>query len=145
MSSTSQFKAGRKARPDNEPASRAPVVHGTALAGESLWADATGIEDGNGLDRVQFRYQWVSGDGSADTDIAGETNSGYTLLAADVGKTIKVEVACTDRRGYSETRTSVATERWRRPPTTPPRERLLSAAQPRWARRSPWHLGHRRR
>ena len=109
MSSTSQFKKGRKARPDNEPASGAPVVHGTAQAGESLWADASGIEDGNGLDRVQFRYQWTSNDGTTDTDIAGATDSGYTLAADDVGKTIKVKVAFTDRRGYSETRTSVAT------------------------------------
>ena len=109
MSSTSQFKAGRKARPDNEPGSGAPVVHGTAQVGENLWADASGIEDGNGLDRVQFRYQWTSNDGSADTDIAGATDSGYTLAAADVGRTIKVRVAFTDRRGYSETRTSVAT------------------------------------
>ena len=109
MNTTSQFQAGRKARPDNASASGAPVIHGTAQAGESLWADATGIEDGNGLDRVQFRYQWTSNDGSADTDIAGATDSGYTLVVADVGKTIKVKVAFTDRGGYSETRTSVAT------------------------------------
>ena len=112
LSSTSQFKKGRKAMPDNKPASGAPVVHGTAQAGESLWADATGIEDRNGLDRVQFQYQWTSNDGTTDTDtdIAGATDSGYTLLAADVGRTIKVKVAFTDRRGYSETRTSAATD-----------------------------------
>ena len=109
MNSTSQFKSGRQARPDNEPASGAPVINGTAQVGESLTADATGIGDGNGLDRVQFRYQWVSGDGSADTDITGATDSGYTLVADDVGRTIKVKVAFTDRGGYSETRTSVAT------------------------------------
>ena len=91
MNSTSQFKSGRQARPGNEPASGAPAVHGTAQVGESLWADASGIEDGNGLDRVRFRYQWVSGDGNADTDIAGATDSGYTLVAADVGRTIKVK------------------------------------------------------
>ena len=110
MNSISQFKLGRQARPDNEPASGAPVVHGTAQVGESLWADATGIEDGNGLDRVQFQFQWTSNDGSADTDIAGETNSGYTLVADDVGRTIRARVAFTDRGGYSETRTSTATE-----------------------------------
>ena len=110
LNSTSQFELGRQARPDNEPASGTPVVHGTAQVGETLWADASGIEDGNGLDRVQFRYQWVSGDASADTDIAGATNSGYTLMAADEGKTIKVKVAFTDRGGYSETRTSAATD-----------------------------------
>ena len=58
---------------------------------------------------MQFQYQWTSNDGSADADIAGATDSGYTLAAADVGRTIKVKVAFTDRRGYSETRTSVAT------------------------------------
>ena len=42
MSSTSQFKAGRKARPANEPASGAPAVHGTAQAGESLWGRCLG-------------------------------------------------------------------------------------------------------
>ena len=109
MNSTSQFRSGRQARPGNEPASGAPAVHGTAQVGESLWADASGIEDGNGLDRVQFRYQWVSGDGNADTDIAGATDSGYTLVSADVGRTIKVRVAFTDRGGYSETRTGAAT------------------------------------
>ena len=110
LNSTSQFKLGRQARPDNEPASGTPVVHGAAQVGETLWADASGIEDGNGLDRVRFRYQWVSGDASADTGIAGATNSGYTLMAADEGKTIKVKVAFTDRGGYSETRTSAATD-----------------------------------
>ena len=110
MNSTSQFKLGRQARPDNEPASGAPVVHGTAQVGESLWADATDIEDGNGLDRVQFQFQWTSNDGSADTDIAGATNSGYTLVADDVGRTIRARVAFTDRGGYSETRTSAATD-----------------------------------
>ena len=110
LNSTSQFKLGRQARADNEPASGTPVVHGPAQVGETLWADAAGIEDGNGLERVQFRYQWVSGDASADTDIAGATNSGYTLMAADEGKTIKVKVAFTDRGAYSETRTSAATD-----------------------------------
>ena len=120
LSSTSQFKKGRKAMPDNKPASGAPVVHGTAQAGESLWADASGIEDRNGLNRVQFQYQWTSNDGTTDTDIAGATDSGYTLVAADVGKTIKVEVAFTDRRGYSETRTSVATGAVAAAPNNPP-------------------------
>ena len=117
--STSQFKLGRKARRENAPASGAPVIHGTARVGESLWADASGIEDRNGLNRVQFRYQWTSNDGSADADIAGATESGYTLLADDEGKTIKVKVAFTDRGGYSETRTSAATEAVAARPNTP--------------------------
>ena len=99
MAPTSQSKEGRRARPDNVPASGEPLINGTAQVGESLMVDATGIEDGNGLDRVQFQYQWVSHDGSADTDIANATDSTYALVAADAGKTIKVRVAFTDRAG----------------------------------------------
>ena len=110
VASTNQFKLGRRARPDNVPASGAPVINDTAQVGEILTVDTTGIEDGNGLDRVQFRFQWVSHDGSADTDIASATDSTYTLAAGDEGKTIKVRVAFTDRGGYAESLTGAATE-----------------------------------
>ena len=105
MAPTNQSKSGRRARPDNVPASGAPVISGTSQVGESLTADTTGIEDGNGLDRVQVRFQWVSHDGSADADIASATDSTYPLVAADAGKTIKVRVAFTDRGGYAESLT----------------------------------------
>ena len=105
MAPTNQSKSGRRARPDNVPASGTPLISGTAQVGESLTADTTGIEDGNGLDRVQFRFQWVSHDGSADTDIASATGSTYSLAASDKGKTIKVRVALTDRGGYAESLT----------------------------------------
>ena len=110
MASTSQFKLGRRDRPANVPASGAPVINGTAQAGETLTADTTGIEDGNGLDRVQFRFQWAANDGSADTDIAGATDSTYTLAASDEGKIIKVQVAFTDRGGNDESLTGGETE-----------------------------------
>ena len=109
MASTNESRLGRRARPDNVPASGAPVISGTAQVGESLTADTSGIEDGNGLDRVQLRFQWVSPDGGADTDIASATDSTYTLLASDEGNTIKVRVAFTDRGGYAESLTSAAT------------------------------------
>ena len=108
MASTSQFKLGRRARPANLRASGAPVINGTAQVGATLWADTAEIEDGNGLDRVQFQYQWTSNDGSADTDIAGATDSTYTWSDADAGKTIKVRVSFTDRGGYAESLTSAA-------------------------------------
>ena len=110
VGSTNQDPLGKRARPDNVTASGAPVINGTAQVGESLTADTTGIEDGNGLDRVQFRFQWVSNDGSADADITGATDSTYTLVAADEGKTVKVRVSFTDRGGYAESLTSAATD-----------------------------------
>ena len=110
VGSTNQTTLGKRARPDNVTASGAPVINGTAQVGESLTADAAGIEDGNGLDRVQFRFQWVSNDGSADADITGATDSTYILVAADEGKTVKVRVSLTDRGGYAESLTSDATD-----------------------------------
>ena len=110
VGSTNQSALGKRARPDNAPASGAPVIDGTAQVGESLTADTTGIEDGNGLDRVQFRLHWVSNDGSADAEITGATGSSYTLVAADEGKTVKVRVSFTDRGGYAESLTSAATD-----------------------------------
>ena len=109
MASTNQYESGRQARPDNVAASGAPVINGTAQVRETLTADTTGIVDANGLDRVEFRFQWVSNDGSADTDITGGTDSTYTLVADDAGKPIKVRVSFTDRGGYAETLTSDAT------------------------------------
>ena len=110
VGSTNQSSLGKRARPDNVTASGAPVINGTAQVGESLTADTTGIEDGNGLDRVQFRFQWVTNDGSTDADITGATDSTYILVAADEGKTVKVRVSFTDRGGYAESLTSDATD-----------------------------------
>ena len=110
MASTSQFKEGRKARPPNRTASGAPLINGAAQVGETLRVDPTGIEDQDGLNRVQFHYQWTANDGSADADITGATDSSYILVAADEGKTISVRVSFIDRGGYAESLTSGATD-----------------------------------
>ena len=86
-----------------------PVIGGPPEVGGTLAADTGTIEDGNGLDRVKFRFQWVSDSGGTDTIIAGATHSSYTLVADDEGKTVKVRVDFTDRGGYSESVTSTAT------------------------------------
>ena len=109
MTSTNQYELGKRARPANVPAGGAPDITGAVQVGETLTADTAGIADGNGLDRVQFRFQWVSNDGSADTDIAGAADSSYTLAASDEGRTLKVRVSFTDRGGYAESLTSDAT------------------------------------
>ena len=109
LASTSQYEQGRQSRPDNVTASGAPVINGTAQVGETLTADTSGIEDANGLARVQFRFQWISNNGGTDTVITGATDSSYTLAAADEGNTMKVRVDFTDRGGYAESLTSAAT------------------------------------
>ena len=51
---------------------------------------------------MRFYYQWISSDGTTDTDIAGATGRSYTLTEADEGRTIKVRVWFTDRHGFPE-------------------------------------------
>ena len=110
MNPTSNHESGRRDRPDNVSATGAPTVSGTPQVGATITASISDIADGNGLDRVKFSYQWISNDGSTDTEIQDANDAAYTLQPADVGKTIKVRVSFTDRGGYAEALTSVATE-----------------------------------
>ena len=77
--------------------------------GETLTAGITGIADADGLSGESFTYQWVSGDGTTDTDIEKATESTYKLVAADQGKAVKVRVTFTDDGGNEETLTSAPT------------------------------------
>ena len=61
------------------------------------------------MTNVSYSYQWIRNDGSADTDIQDAAGSGYTLVDADEGKTIKVKVSFTDDAGNEESLTSAAT------------------------------------
>ena len=101
--------AGPPAAPVNSPATGRPTISGTAQVRETLTADTSDIGDADGLTNVTFSYQWLANDGTSDTDIAGETDSSYTLAASDEGKTIKVRVSFTDDAANEETLTSGAT------------------------------------
>ena len=91
--------------PPNSAATGAPTINGTAQVGESLTASTSDISDANGLANASFTYQWLAD----DADISGATGSSYTLVAADVGKAIKVRVSFTDDAGNEESVTSAAT------------------------------------
>ena len=95
--------------PANTRATGAPTISGTPRVGVTLTADTSNIADDDGLDNVSYSYQWIRSDNGADTDIAGETGSTYTLVLADLGKTIKVKVSFTDDADNDETLTSEAT------------------------------------
>ncbi len=89
----------------NSAATGEPAVNGTARVGETLTADTSAITDEDGLDGVSYHYQWMR----ADADIAGATESAYTLGDDDEGETIKVAVSFIDDNGNSEMLTSAAT------------------------------------
>ena len=94
----------------NTPATGAPIVSGTAQVGQTLTADTSGIADADGLTNVTYSYQWISNDGTTDTDIADATASTYVVASGEVGKTIKFRVTITDDAGNAESLTSEATE-----------------------------------
>ena len=95
----------------NNPAMGAPTITGAVRVDETLAAGIRSIADADGLDAAIFEYQWVSNDGNADTDIAGATDSTYTIVPGDRGRTVKVRVSFTDGAGNRESLTSEPTGR----------------------------------
>ena len=93
-------------------ATGAPTITGTAAVGQPLAVDPTGIADADGLANVSYSYQWVRVDAdglSNPADITDATDATYTVVYADLGKTLKVRVTFADDLGHTETLTSAAT------------------------------------
>ena len=95
----------------NNPAAGAPTIAGAVRVDETLAAGTRSIADADGMDAAIFEYQWVLSDGNADTDIAGATDSTYTIVPGDLGRTIKIRVSFTDGAGNDESLTSEPTGR----------------------------------
>ena len=93
----------------NNPATGAPTITGNAWVSETLTAETSGISDSDGLGSPGYGYQWVRHDETTDSDIGGATDSTYTLVDDDKGKTIAVTVSFTDDEGNAEELTSGAT------------------------------------
>ncbi|MDO6523956.1 hypothetical protein Q4578_20375 [Shimia thalassica] len=81
----------------NDPVEGELLLSGTALEGETLTADASGLSDPDGLGA--FSYQWLR-DGNV---IAGETGDTYQLAQTDAGASVSVRVSFVDGEGASET------------------------------------------
>ena len=88
--------------------------------GETLTAVTSGISDADGLTSPGYTYQWIRVDGGTDSHITGATSITYVPVAADTGKTIRVQVRFTDDLNYSEERTSAATAVVNAPATDEP-------------------------
>ena len=96
----------------NVDATGVPTISGAAAVGEVLTASIDDIADDNGTTKADdgdagyaYTYAWfrVDSDGSSNkTAISGATSSTYTLVAADVGKKIIVEVSFTDDENNNE-------------------------------------------
>ena len=86
----------------NNLATGAPTITGDARVNGVLTANTSGITDDDGTASATFTYQWISFDGTDDTDITGATSSTYTVQPEDAGKQIKVQVNFTDDLSYAE-------------------------------------------
>ncbi|KTD25488.1 structural toxin protein RtxA [Legionella lansingensis] len=87
----------------NDPVTGAVVIVGEAKENETLVADTSTVADLDGLG--EFSYQWYA-DGVA---IAGANAANYTLVYADIGKVITVQVSYADQYDSAESLTSAAT------------------------------------
>jgi len=79
------------------------TIEGTAAEGETLSANITTLDDGDGVGAPEF--QWLR-DGQT---ISGATDASYTLVADDIGSAIRVRVSYTDGHNTRESLTSDAT------------------------------------
>ena len=91
----------------NAPAEGKPVITGAAQVGNVLTAGIGDIADDDGLPGAfpdDYTFQWlrVDADGTSNETDIGTDSGAYTVVAADVGKKIFVEVSFTDGEGAAE-------------------------------------------
>jgi len=90
----------------NDPHTGGVSVTGAANVGQTLTANST-LADVDGLGTLH--YDWQSDTGSGFTSLGAADQATYTLMAGDLGATIRVVVSYTDGHGTFEDETSAAT------------------------------------
>jgi acid phosphatase type 7 len=84
-------------QPGAAPANTAPpTISGTARDGQTLTADKG---TWTGTAPISYTYRWQRCAGGSCSDIAGATAQTYTLVAADVASTVRVQVTASNAAG----------------------------------------------
>ena len=126
------------AQSDNQLATGAPTISGTAQVGQTLTASISAIEDQDGLTNVSYAHQWVTNDGTTDRDIVGATASTYTIGTSDLGQRIQVMVTFADDEENYEIATSGATEPVEAAPNVPATGKPVIVGDPIIPWDAPW-------
>jgi hypothetical protein len=108
------------------PTSKAPpTISGSAVVGQTLTA-STGSWSGP---VSSYAYQWLRCDafGNSCSSVAGATSASYSPLAADVGSTLRVSVAASNRYGSSVATSSPTSAVAAAPVVAPPANTTLPA------------------
>ena len=94
---------------DNAAPTGAPSIDDTTpVVGQTLTADPSGIDDPDGLTGASWAWRWLRvAPGGAETEVG--TGVSYTVVAGDVGATLKTEASFTDDGGTEETVESAVT------------------------------------
>ena len=94
----------------NFAATGMPEITGTARVGEVVTATLGTIDDEDGRPSSNFpagyTIRWIRVDSGTETEIENATSDTYTLMAADVGKMVKVRVSFQDADSFDEARES---------------------------------------
>ena len=104
-----QVRGAAKDDGNADPTGAPTIDDTTPRVGETLTADASGIADADGLTSPTFAWQWIRVSGGTQTRISGATAATYTVVATDLGATLKVEASFTDDGGTDETVASAET------------------------------------
>lgn len=104
-----------------------PVISGSAFEGSTLSTTA-GTWTGTS---ISYTYQWVRcgangglPDGSDCPTISGATGSGYTLVAADIGSELRVQVTATNAAGTATAASNPSALVQQSPTSGPPRSQV---------------------
>ena len=85
-----------------------PVISGNAYYGGTLSANLSGI---NEKDLTKVSLKWVRVDGTTETQVAaGDKDTTYTLVEADIGKTIRLDVTSSMLTGTLSASTAAVTK-----------------------------------